>query len=348
MVRLSIIIPVYNVEEYISKCILSLQDQDILKEEYEIIIVNDGSPDNSREIVLGLMKTFNNIVFIEQENKGVSVARNVGINKAVGRYLLFIDPDDYIFKHSLARVLNEAEKYNTQVAFLGYQYLSEDNSVKASYLFSEQKEILHSGIEAYHISMKGITIDPDRSWAILYERQYINENKLRFTPNIPYLEDGEFMARVLCLAKRCIFEGNPFYIRTVRPGSATNSGLFYSPKAINGFFNATNNLKTFKSTYNLNTLQRYHINQPITKFTLLIVQACVQKGFYTKFKEIKKRLKTNHLNKIEIKGCSTFYYKYGLIYNISNDLFYYVWGIRLLFISLNVKLRNAFKNFSAV
>jgi glycosyltransferase involved in cell wall biosynthesis len=82
--KLSVIIPVYNVEEYIEKCILSLQHQDIPEADYELIITNDGSPDNSLSIIRNLKKSYSNIVLIDQENQGVSIARNNAIARATG------------------------------------------------------------------------------------------------------------------------------------------------------------------------------------------------------------------------------------------------------------------------
>lgn len=340
--RISIIIPVYNVEKYIEKCILSLQQQDIEKSDYEIIIINDGSPDNSREIILQLMQQFNNIVFIDQPNKGVSLARNAGIDIAVGKYLLFIDPDDYVVPNTFARVLKTTEDQQAQVSFLGFRFLNADNSFKKEILFAHEKGNIYPGVKFYAVSRGDGTTDPDRSWAILYERNFINMAKLRYFANVPYLEDGEFIARVLCLAERCIFEGGAFYIRTTRLDSATNSNVFFSEKAIDGFFNAANNLKQFKATYPLTETQRYFLNQPITKFTLLTVQACIGKGFYGKYRRIKERLKQNGLNKIDLKGNASFYYKYGLIFNLSNDLFYHIWTARLVMISISNKLHSLF------
>ncbi len=340
--KLSIIIPVYNVEEYIEKCILSLQDQDIPHSDYEIIIINDGSPDNSREVIIRLAAQYNNIVFIEQENKGVSQARNAGIDKAIGQYLLFIDPDDYVEANSFSHIWKDACESNAEVVFLGYTFLNADNSVKKEILFKEEKGKVYPGIMAYHISRGDGNTDPDRSVAILYKRDFMNKANIHYIANIPYLEDGEFLARVMCLAERCIFSGSPFYIRTTRLGSATNSGLFHSDKAINGFFNAATNLKEFKKTYLLNKAQSNFINQPITKFTLLIVQACTGKGYRSKYKDIKKRIKKKGLAKIEIEGCSAFYYKYGLLFNLSNDLFYHIWTARLVMISIGNKLQSLF------
>lgn len=135
--RLSVIIPVYNVEEYIEKCILSLEEQDIPQNEYEIIVINDGSPDNSREIMGQLAKQFSNIFIIDQENKGVSIARNKGIEKAMGEYLLFIDPDDHVEANSFSGVLEQAIKYNAEVVFLEFKMLNPDNSLKKEIRYNE-------------------------------------------------------------------------------------------------------------------------------------------------------------------------------------------------------------------
>jgi len=332
--ELSIIIPVYNVEAYIEKCVQSLQQQDIPKDEYELIIINDGSPDNSREVELRLMNTFSNIVFIEQENRGVSLARNAGIDRARGKYLLFIDPDDCVEPHTFSRVLKAADEQYAEVIFLGYKFLNADNSVKREVLFAAEKGKVYPGIKVYTVSRGDGTTDPDRSWAILFDRDFINRHQLRNIANVPYLEDGEFLARVLCLAERCIFEGNSFYIRTTRPGSATNSRLFNSDRAINGFFNAADSLKRFKERPSLKKEQVNFLNRPIIKFTLLIVQACVGKGHYYQYKEVKKRLKINGFEKLDLTGCFGLYYRYGLLFNISNDLFYWAWTTRLFLISV--------------
>lgn len=87
MKRLSIIIPMYNVENYVERCIMSLENQDISKADYEIICINDGSPDDSRGVIVRLQEKFSNIVLIDQENRGVSNARNNGINAARGNTL---------------------------------------------------------------------------------------------------------------------------------------------------------------------------------------------------------------------------------------------------------------------
>jgi glycosyltransferase involved in cell wall biosynthesis len=247
---LSIIIPMYNVDSFVEKCIRSLEDQDIPKDSYEIICINDGSPDRSRETVLRLMLEFSNIILIDQENQGVSHARNNGINKAVGKYLLFVDPDDYIDPGCFARTLSNSEEQQAQVSFLGFTFRNENDSVRKCVFNQKEAGNVYPGIEAYFLARGDGRTDPDRMWAILFEKEFINLHGLRYLPDVPYLEDGELIARILCLAERCIFDGRSFYQRTTRPGSATNSKLFQSEKATNGFLLAASNLKRFQQMKN--------------------------------------------------------------------------------------------------
>ena len=121
--RLSIVLPMYKVEAFVEKCVRSLLNQDIPREDYEIICVNDGSPDKSRELVLGLQKEAANVLLIDQENQGVSMARNRGMESARGKYLLFVDPDDAVVENTLGMILKEMESAGAQMAVPGYLYL---------------------------------------------------------------------------------------------------------------------------------------------------------------------------------------------------------------------------------
>ena len=133
MKRLSVVIPMYNVEPYVERCIRSLLQQDLPLNDYEIICVNDGSPDRSGEIVERLQKEYSNIILINQQNQGVSRARNRGIHEAGSKYVLFIDPDDYIRENTLNMVL-KMPKVKTPVSFLGFTFLNSDGSVRQEVL----------------------------------------------------------------------------------------------------------------------------------------------------------------------------------------------------------------------
>ena len=316
MKRLSIIVPVYNVEPYIERCLRSLEDQDIPKDDYEIICINDGSPDDSRGVVLHLQEEFKNIILIDQENQGVSHARNNGINNATGRYVLFIDSDDYIQTKSLSSVLKDVYAHDTQVSFLGYTILDENNIVQKVRKYDVDKDKEYQGIDAYFISRSGQT-DPDSMVAVLFERNFLNINNLRYLPDVPFLEDGEFIARILCLAERCIFNSIPFYQRTTRPGSATNSKLFQSEKATNGFLLAAGNLKRFQEELKMNGKPKVFLNQPILKFVILSVDSSIESRSYKRFVDTVRTLKTLGLKRVILEGCNSEYRFLGKVFNVS-------------------------------
>lgn len=307
----------YNVAMYVERCIRSLENQDIQGDEYELICINDGSPDNCREIIENLQLEFKNITLINQENQGVSMARNNGIEKASGKFILFIDPDDYVEANCFSRILNSTELHQAQASFLGFTILNTGGDIRRSILMEEYKDTVFSGTEAYFIARGDGRSDPDRIWAVLFETDFIKQNKLLYLADVPYLEDGELIARILCLAKRCIFDGHSFYWRTTRPGSATNSRLFSSEKAIRGFTKAAVNLRDFRNTLTLSKEQKEFLNQPVVKFVALSVASVSHlSGFKMLFK-VKSILRKNNLNRLELKGCDKLYTRLGSLYNIS-------------------------------
>jgi len=317
MKRLSIIIPIFNVEDYLEKCIRSLEDQDIPHSDYEIICVNDGSPDSSREVVKRLKEEYENIVLIDQENQGVSRARNNGIDIAAGEYILFIDPDDYVDSYSFARILKNAVEADAEVSFLGFTILNENGSAQEKVYYENLTKQVFQGIDAYYLARGDGNTDPDRMWAVQFRTEFLNKNNFRYLPGVPYLEDGELIARILSIAERCIFDGNSFYQRTKRPGSATHSDLFFSEKATNGFLKAAGNLKKYQQEGNLEERQKEFLNQPIVKFVLLSINSSLRWNSRKKFTNTLRSLKKLNLRQVNLTGCKREYRNYGLAYNIS-------------------------------
>ncbi len=322
MIRISVILPMYNVEPYLERCIRSLEDQDIPQQDYEIICVNDGSPDNSKQVVLQLQKEYNNIVLIDQKNQGVSRARNNAIDSARGKYLLFVDPDDYVDANSFGRILSNADNHNAEVSFLGFTFLEEDGSVRKTIFNSKHINTVFEGAKAYYVARGDGKTDPDRMWAVLYKSEFINLHKLRFLSNVPYLEDGEFIARILFLAERCVFDGYSFYQRTTRPGSATNSRLFNSERAINGFLLAAKNLKNFKREQESINKDVVFLNRPIVKFVVLCMASSV--GLFEPRRVVKtvRLLKENNLKLLSVSGCDKEFRILGRLYNVSPYFLY--------------------------
>ena len=119
--KLSIIVPVYNVADYLAKCLDSLLAQDLPQNEYEIIVVNDGSTDNSVDIAQQYADKYANITLINQANQGLSGARNTGIKQAKGDYIQFVDSDDYLEDNVLGGLMKQVENDDLDVLRFKYQ-----------------------------------------------------------------------------------------------------------------------------------------------------------------------------------------------------------------------------------
>ena len=191
---LSIIIPVYNVEKYLRKCLLSCVNQNVLKSEYEIIVINDGSPDNSLLIAEEFANKYDNIRVVSQKNKGLSEARNVGMSYAYGKYIWFVDSDDWIEKDCLCRLFVELLKEEVDILQLQYRLVYDDTSLNR-----EVSSYIIEGIQ----SGKNILLDggfPAPAQFSIYRAQFLKDNGLEFVRGI-YHEDSEFKPRAIYCAK---------------------------------------------------------------------------------------------------------------------------------------------------
>ncbi|MGB3452711.1 MAG: glycosyltransferase family A protein [Moheibacter sp.] len=125
MIKFSIIIPVYNAERYIEECLQSVCNQNLPKTDYEIILINDGSIDSSKDIILEFAVGNSNIVFIDQKNKGVSASRNEGLKVAKGEYIIFVDADDYIQNNILKNVYQQVKEKDIDLFYFHIIYVDE-------------------------------------------------------------------------------------------------------------------------------------------------------------------------------------------------------------------------------
>lgn len=184
---ISIIVPVYNTENYLEKCLYSLVNQTY--KNIEIIIVDDGSPDNSMNIIQKFVLADNRVKVISQKNQGLSGARNTGMNNTNGDYIMFIDSDDWIEIDTCEKAINASEKYNADVVF--WSYIKEfSNSQKDNYLF-DKTEIIWSEKNINQLSRRMVGLVGDElanpqsidnlvtAWGKLYKKSVIGD--VRFT-----------------------------------------------------------------------------------------------------------------------------------------------------------------------
>lgn len=194
----SIIIPVYNVAKYIKRCLLSCVFQAYSSAEYEIIVINDGTQDNSMDIVNDIRLKYSHLIRVySQTNQGLSAARNAGLDLANGKYVWFVDSDDWIEPDSLQKIIPALiENGGIDLLQIQYRFVYDDISLNrnaAKFLIDG----FLSGREV--IRMRGL---PTPAQFTICRKAFLDENKLRFILGI-YHEDSEFKPRVTYLAN-CI------------------------------------------------------------------------------------------------------------------------------------------------
>lgn len=197
MALVSIIMPVYNVEKYIERCIQSILNQTY--KEFELIIVNDGSPDKSINIANNYKKLDNRIYIINKENGGLSDARNVGLTHARGKYILFLDSDDYIEKSLLEETVMMAEKNDAEVVMFGYyvdycnvneEVWKQDEVLLPTQIYNREK-LKDIVPEKNFLKLLGY------AWNKLYKYEFLMENQAIFTKGLSLIEDINFNAPLL-------------------------------------------------------------------------------------------------------------------------------------------------------
>jgi len=317
MKRLSVILPMYKVEPYVERCVRSLLNQDIPRREYEIICVNDGSPDRSGEIVSGLQKEAENILLIDQENQGVSMARNRGIEAAEGRYILFVDPDDAVAENCLGSMLEQIEHAGVQMAVPGYLFLDPEGREEGKKLFDRHTDQVFSGMEAFGLMRKEKHIIEDSVVGILIEAAFMKKNQLRFIQGVVLNQDAELLARLHCLADSLIFIDRLFYIVQTRPGSASHSNQTGTERVRNGFILAARNLRQFQTEKALQKKQEIFLNDPIIKFIFLAVYSAMRSRSADAVRSTIKNLKSAGFRRLRLKGGKAYQIIIGSFYNLS-------------------------------
>ncbi|MFD0836295.1 glycosyltransferase family 2 protein [Mariniflexile aquimaris] len=195
MKKISIIIPMYNVAKYLETCVNSVINQEIEEKDYEILMINDGSTDNSEEVAKSLASRTPCIKIISQKNKGLGGARNTGIENATGEFLIFLDADDVLFYGSLKNLIQISEKDKLDILEFGANKI-DTNGIVLSTIQKDSHGNIFNGIDYYkQIKYMGSACNK------IYRRQFLLENNLWFLEHI-YGEDFEFNTRVLFFTNR--------------------------------------------------------------------------------------------------------------------------------------------------
>ena len=218
MAKVSVIVPVYNVEKYITKCLDSLVNQTL--EDIEIIVVNDGSKDGSKDIIKEYEKNYSNIVYVEKENGGLSDARNFGLKYAKGDFIAFLDSDDYVDNTTYEKLYKKAIEDNSDYVECDFYWVyldkkKEDIGVR----YTNKKEML---VNARVVA-----------WNKLIKRERIKD---LFPVGLNY-EDIEFFYKLLPNIKKFSFVEEPLIYYIQRENSIINNQNYKTGHVFNVFNN---------------------------------------------------------------------------------------------------------------
>ena len=304
--KLSIILPVYGVEKYIEKSLLSCINQaDCSPTDYEIVIVDDSSPDNSIAIARNVIEKYpdHNIKIVSRPNGGLSAARNTGIENASGDYFWFVDSDDYIEARSVATLFQAIQQSgNAPVISFSHQTIFPTH-VRESPMPEDLVGRLTHGIEfVERTSFYSV-------WARIYSADFLRQYNMSFLEGILW-EDGEFNLRLFPLVERHFCIGDCLYNYVRREGSISSS-----PQNIVRTLDS--NLIRFKTIYDwvspleLTDKQHHIINTRLTEIVILSTAELseIPKGLRKVYRERLARLKPVY-RKV-VTRCSDF--RYSLI-----------------------------------
>jgi len=247
MPKVSVIIPVYNAEKYLHKCVDSVLNQTL--DDIEIILVDDGSTDNSPAICDDYERKYNNIKVFHKENGGVSSARNVGLDNATGEYVGFVDSDDYIAPVMYEKLFQTCKKYRCEMAICNYQITKNRKILETGTInFSANREVSCEELRR----LIEVANDARFQWFNvnkLFCNDVLQKNNIRFHTELQYGEDTPFNLEAMLNSTGLVFVDEPLYFYEQTDNSAMRS------KHKHNYLEKLENLYNIK----IELLQKYEI-----------------------------------------------------------------------------------------
>lgn len=246
-IDVSFIIPAYNAEQYIEECLESICLQDGI--EKEIIVIDDGSKDNTLNILDECQKKYDNIQVVKQEHRGASVARNTGIELAKGRWICFVDSDDYLAGDCIRDIIKQCTG-NEDVIFAEYSKVK-DGEV-SSYIYSEQnEEFEEKNFEVFQRATLNKNYNPLNlqvvtPWTKLYKGDFLKESNVRFTPGVRKSQDLLFNFEVYQKAVKGKYIHKQMYAYRYNKESLCNK---YLPGVIEDYLKQAEKIKGLLNSY---------------------------------------------------------------------------------------------------
>lgn len=280
MMKISVIVPVYNTENYLKRCLDSLVNQSL--KDIEIIIINDGSQDNSQLIIDEYTKKHKNIYGYKKDNGGMSSARNMGLTKANGEFIAFVDSDDYIDKNALKKMYEKAKKDNLDIVVCDSVNVYEDG----------KKEYIHSNLHYSKNDIYNYIIAPPMACTRIFKKEVFN--KVKFKEGIFY-EDLELVPSLISVTTKVGFIEEGLYYYFQRNGSIMRQKNF--SKKLLDIFDVLDSIKN-KIDNNLykDELEYLYITHLLRTATLRFLEYKNTKEYLNKIVYIMKENYPNYKN----------------------------------------------------
>ena len=219
--EISVLVPIYNVERYLEECLQSLRDQTF--EDFEVICINDGSTDSSREIIQRFMDADQRFRVIDKPNSGYGASMNQGLRTARGTYVNILESDDYLEPDGLARMHKVAKDFDAQVVKAGFYFYWSTPEVRNEYCALVSKQLCDK-LENPQVNQEIFYSKPS-IWSALYRRDFLEENDIVFleTPGASY-QDAAFNFKVWVSAERVVYLDEAYlHYRQDNEASSVNS-----------------------------------------------------------------------------------------------------------------------------
>ena len=279
MIKYSFIVPVYNTEKFLKKCLDSLVNQTY--KDFEIIVVNDGSTDKSSNIISKYQKKYKNVIVIDKENEGLSMARNRGVQKSSGKYIIFVDSDDYVSN----KLLEEVDKKIDDSDILRFQIATEDEEYTKINEYHEEGFESMCGYDAFKYLSSYHFVEP--AWCYVIRKNYYIENKFSFKKGV-YHEDFGLIPYVIYKSRKVKSIDFIGYYYIQRNGSIMNNNDY--KKTVKKAFDMLEQYKTMrlfaKNINRKNNLDDYFLSY-------------ISNSVIVKARELKKDEKKVYINELK-------------------------------------------------
>ena len=274
--KLSIIVPVYQVEKYIRPCMESIFRQGLDETDFEVIIVNDGTKDRSMEVIADIISQHDNITVINQENLSLSVARNNGIAVAQGEYIIMPDSDDLLIDNSLPTLLDLALRSKADLVVADFLKMTDKeistfdkknfNQPKFQYIEKTGEQLFLEDLNPYQCYI----------WRTLYRREFLTSLNITFYPDIRY-QDIPFTHECYLKAGKCMKTNRVLNIYRIWPGASTKN---FTPQKAQDFTIAIDKTWELRKLKGLSMDMLYKLEENVyASYSLMIYHtiSCINK-----------------------------------------------------------------------